>query len=83
MLEAGRSPIRIPVKVDFFSLLNTSSRTTALGSTRPLTGVNTRDLSGGKGRSARRADNVDAICEPNVWKCGYLNFSQTLGPLQG
>jgi hypothetical protein len=36
MLQGGRSPIRIPDKVDFFNLPNPSSRTMALGSTQPL-----------------------------------------------
>jgi hypothetical protein len=38
----------------------------ALGSTQPLTEMNTRSLPGGKGRPAREADNVTAICEPIV-----------------
>jgi hypothetical protein len=39
----------------------------ALGSTQPLTEVSTRNLpgggGGGKGRQARKADNLTAICE--------------------
>jgi hypothetical protein len=35
----------------------------ALGSTQPLTEMSTRDLSGGKGLLARKADNLIAICE--------------------
>jgi hypothetical protein len=42
------------------------------GSTQPLTEMSTRNLPGGKKRSARKADNLSAICEPNVWKCGSL-----------
>jgi hypothetical protein len=43
----------IPDEVSgYFNLLNTSSRTMALGSTQPLTERSTRNLSGGKGRSA-------------------------------
>jgi hypothetical protein len=38
----------------------------ALGSTQPLAEMNTRTLPGGKGRPARKADNVTAICEPIV-----------------
>jgi hypothetical protein len=38
----------------------------ALGSTQPLTEMNTRNLPGGKGRPARKADNLTAICEPIV-----------------
>jgi hypothetical protein len=56
MLQAGRSPVRIP----------DSSRTMALGSTQPLTEMSTRNFPGSKKRPARRADNHDAIYEPNV-----------------
>jgi hypothetical protein len=31
MIKAGRSPVRVPDKVDFFNLPNYSSRTMALG----------------------------------------------------
>jgi hypothetical protein len=44
----------------------------ALGSTRPLTEMSTRNLSGGKGRPVHKADNLTAICEPIV--------SQPYGP---
>jgi hypothetical protein len=43
-----------------------SSRTMAVGSTQPLTEMSTRNLPGSKGRPARRADNLTAICEPIV-----------------
>jgi hypothetical protein len=66
MLQAGRSPVRIPDDVHFFNLANPSSRTMALGSTQPLTEMSTRNLSGGKKRPAHRADNLAAIYEPNV-----------------
>jgi hypothetical protein len=66
MLQAGRSPVRIPDEVFFFNVLNPSSRTMALGSTQPLTEMNIRNLPGGKKWPARRADNLAAICEPNV-----------------
>jgi hypothetical protein len=36
----------------------------ALGSTQPLTEISTRNLPKGKGRPARKADNLTAICEP-------------------
>jgi hypothetical protein len=52
--------------LDFFSLPNPSSRTTALGSTQPLTEMSTGHLPGGKKRPARRADNLAVICVPNV-----------------
>jgi hypothetical protein len=74
MLQPGRSSVRVPDKVDFFS------RTMALGSTQLLTEMSTRNLPEGKGRPARKADNLTAICEPNVWKCGSLNLSQPYRP---
>jgi hypothetical protein len=41
-----------------------SSRTMALGwSTQPLTEMSTRNLPGGKGPAARKADNLTAIHE--------------------
>jgi hypothetical protein len=53
----------------FDSLLswpNPSSRTMALGSTQPLTEMRTRNIPGGKGRPARKADNLTVIFEPTV-----------------
>jgi hypothetical protein len=38
----------------------------ALESAQPL--MNTRNLGGGKGRPARKADNITAICEATVKK---------------
>jgi hypothetical protein len=38
----------------------------ALGSTQPLTEMSTRNLPAGKGRLARKADNLTAMCEPTV-----------------
>jgi hypothetical protein len=43
----------------------------ALGSTQPLTEMSTINLPGGKGRPARKAENLTAVCEPIVYKmCG-------------
>jgi hypothetical protein len=39
----------------------------ALGSTQPLTEMSTRNLPGGKGHPARKAD-LTAICDPMVYK---------------
>jgi hypothetical protein len=64
MLQAGRSRVPSPDEVDFFNSPNPSSRTMALGSTKSLTEMSTRNLPGGKGRPARKADNITAICEP-------------------
>jgi hypothetical protein len=66
MLQAGRSPVRIPDEVDIFNLPNPSSRTMALGLTQPLTEISTRNLPGGKKRPVRKADNLAAMYEPNV-----------------
>jgi hypothetical protein len=37
-----------------------------VGSTQPLREMGTRNLPGGKGRPARKADNLTAICESIV-----------------
>jgi hypothetical protein len=59
----------IPDKViKSFKLPNISSGAMALRSTQPLTEMSTRNLPGGKGRPARKADNLTAICEPIVYK---------------
>jgi hypothetical protein len=55
-----------PDEVDFFNSPNPSRRTMALGSTQSLTEMSTRNLPGGKGSPARKADNLTAICEPTV-----------------
>jgi hypothetical protein len=39
----------------------------ALGSTQPPTEMSTRNLPEGKGRPAREADNLTAICETIVY----------------
>jgi hypothetical protein len=67
MLQAGSSRVQFPIRsLDFFNLPNPSSRIMALGSTQHLTGMSTRKLLGGKGRSAHEADDLTAICEPIV-----------------
>jgi hypothetical protein len=38
----------------------------ALGSTHPLAVMSTGNLPGGKGRAARKGDNLTTICEPIV-----------------
>jgi hypothetical protein len=52
----------------FFNWSNPSSRTMALVSTQSLTETSTRNFPGGegKGRPARKADNLTAIYEPTV-----------------
>jgi hypothetical protein len=66
VLQAGKSPFRVPDEEDFLNLPNTFSRIMALGSNQPVTEMSTRDLPGSKKLLARRADNLTAICEPNV-----------------
>jgi hypothetical protein len=61
MLQAERSPVRVPDGVGFFNLPNRSSRTMALGWTQPLTEMSTRNFPGGKKRPVPRADNLAAI----------------------
>jgi hypothetical protein len=51
----------------------------ALGSTQLLTEMSTRNFPGDKKRPARRADNLAAIYEPNVWKCGSLTSRNPKG----
>jgi hypothetical protein len=53
----------------------------ALGSNQPLIEMSTRNLPGGKGQPAHKADNLAAICESTVW-CGSLDISQPYGPPQ-
>jgi hypothetical protein len=55
-----------PNEVDFFNWPNPSTCTMALGSTQPATEMSTRDLLGGKGGPARKADNLTEICLENV-----------------
>jgi hypothetical protein len=59
--------VSIPDEViGFFNWPNHSSRIMALGSTQPLTEMSTRNLPGGKGRSAREADKVTTSSESIV-----------------
>jgi hypothetical protein len=65
MMQTGRLRDRVPMRCIFSNLPNPSCRTMTLRSTQPLTEMSTRNLkkkSGGKGRSARRAENLAAIC---------------------
>jgi hypothetical protein len=53
----------------------------ALGSIQLLTKMSTRNLPGGKGRPAGKADNLTDICEPVVRrKCVNLDVLQPYGP---
>jgi hypothetical protein len=67
MLKAGMSRVQLPMRLlYFFNLRNPSNRTLAVGSTQPLREMSTRNLPGGKGPPARKADSLTAICEPIV-----------------
>jgi hypothetical protein len=77
MLQAERSPVRVPDEVNFFNLPNSYSRTMVVGSTQPLTEMSTRNLPGGKnGRCvglttlppsvSRMSENVRASTSRNV-----------------
>jgi hypothetical protein len=66
MLQAGRSWVRFPDVTGFINWPYPSSRNMALGSTQPLAEMSTRNIPVGKGRPARKADNLTAICEPIV-----------------
>jgi hypothetical protein len=61
----GRGSIPNEVN-EFFNWRNPSSRTMTLWSTQPLTEMSTRNLPGGKGRPACKAENLTAMCEPIV-----------------
>jgi hypothetical protein len=49
--------------IEFFNWPNPSSRIMALGSNQPLPEISTGNLPVGKGRSARKANNLTAIYE--------------------
>jgi hypothetical protein len=50
--------------------------------TRPLTEINTRHLRvESKGRPARKADSLTAICKRKSRKCGSLDVTQPYGLL--
>jgi hypothetical protein len=63
MLQAGKSPVRVPDEMHFFPIYLIIP---AVGLTQPLTEMGTRNIPGGKKRPARRAENLVAICEPIV-----------------
>jgi hypothetical protein len=49
-----------------------------LGLTQPLTEMSTRNLPGGKGRPACKADELTSVCQLSR-KCGSLDVSQPCG----
>jgi hypothetical protein len=69
VLQAGRSGVRFPIRLlNFVNWPYPSSYTMALGLTQPLREMSTRMIPGDKGRQARKADNLTAVCEPTVLK---------------
>jgi hypothetical protein len=72
---AGSNPDEVII---FFNWHNPSSRTMALGSTQPLTEMSTRNLPGGKGAPALKADNLTAMCKTIAWKLWKLRRLTTL-----
>jgi hypothetical protein len=56
-------PGSIPDVIAFFSWPKPTTRTMAIESTQPLIEMSTRNLPGHKGRPARKADNLTAICQ--------------------
>jgi hypothetical protein len=67
MLQARRSRVQLRMRsMDFFNLPNPSSHTMALGLTRPVKEMSTRNIPGGKELPAHKADNLTAICDQSV-----------------
>jgi hypothetical protein len=76
-VQASRFPTNISWKVagsipdeviGFFNLPNLSSHIVTQGSTQPLTEMSTRNLPGGKGQPAHKAENLATICELIIQK---------------
>jgi hypothetical protein len=50
--------------IGFFNWPKLFNRNIALGSAQPLTEMSTNTIPWGKEQSARKADNLTAVCEP-------------------
>jgi hypothetical protein len=67
MLKAGRSQVRFSLRpLDFSTDLILLAALWPLGSTQPLTEMSTRNVPRGKGRPARKANNLTSSCVPIV-----------------
>jgi hypothetical protein len=69
MLQAAMSRVGVqmrPLDFFFFPIYLILLAALWLGWTLPLTEISTRNLPGGKGRPARKADNLTAMSEPIV-----------------
>jgi hypothetical protein len=76
MLQARRSPVRVPDKVDFFNLHNPSSLTLALGSAQTLTEMSTRKFPGGKGGPRVGLTTLPPFVSRMPEEYGSLNLSE-------
>jgi hypothetical protein len=66
MLQVGRSRVPYPMRSLYFSIDLILPAALSLGSSQRLTEMSIRNLPGGEGRLAYKADNFTAICEQIV-----------------